>query len=96
MTAWIGFDRMLKMSSFCIFWLVYLSLSVTVLVLISTFKVLISHLFCSGMGHNHYAKEIQRNGLLFGSSSDTGLFNFHSISSNDYASCLCHSIFNAF
>ena len=52
--------------------------------------------FCSGLGHNHYAKEIQRNGLLFGSSSDTGLFNFHSISSNDYASCLCHSIFNAF
>jgi hypothetical protein len=66
------------------------------LILTSTFKVLISHLFCSGMGHNHYAKEIQRNGLLFGSSSDTGLFNFHSISSNDYASCLCHSIFNAF
>ncbi|KAG6789279.1 hypothetical protein POTOM_005370 [Populus tomentosa] len=32
------------------------------------------------LGHNHYAKEIQRNGLLFGSSSDTGLFNFHSIS----------------
>lgn len=50
MTAWIGFDRMLKMSSFCIFWLVYLSLPVTVLILISTFKVLISHLFVQVWG----------------------------------------------
>lgn len=36
--------------------------------------------FYAGLGHYHYAKEIQGTGLFVGISSDSGLFNIYFIS----------------